>query len=390
MIVNFFNIPKAFGYITVESRGGFFENVLEIAAKKGHPVWNIRKSKNKILFNAEIKSYRFLRTAARKNQCRIRIARKNGLLFKIKQIRHIKCLPFGIVSFFVTLYTLGGFLFVININGELPIERSKFFEILGQADVTYFNRITDIDAKMAKQTILLNANQLSFVAVNLSYGKADIEIRTQKQKQEVEQGTFGNIVAKRDAIVESIDANSGKPVVAPKDIVKKGQLLIEQSDVNNQNSWVVGTIADVVGITEHRFEVTVNKTETVSTKNDRQSVSYIINFNGEKLIVKPHDQTITLFETNTKQTQLSIFGCELPIYFIKEQIFEVEHTQIERTSRQLEQNLDNIIQQYIEGNTVNGEIIDRTIEQNEQNSSYIFHVTLKMRESIATSIWQIE
>ncbi len=390
MIVNFFNLPKAFGYITVESRGGFFEKILETAAKKGHLIWNIRKDKNKILFNAEIKSYRFLRQVARKNQCRIRIAKKCGIYFRIKEIRNVKRLPFGIASFFITLYVLGGYIFSININGEIPFERSVFFDILEQASVTYFAPISDIDAGAAKQTILINANEFSFVAINLSYGKAEIELRTQKERQEVDEGTFGNLVAKRDAVIYSIDTNSGKAVVSPKDVVKKGELLIEQADVKNENSWVQGTIAEVIGTTDHRFEVRISKNKTISSETGNESTSYFIDFNGQIITLKDHSPNINLFETTNEKKQVIIFGCELPIYFVKQQNFEVTNEQKSRTSVEIEQILEDFIEQYLEGNTTKSEIIDKQIEQKDDKNSYIYHVTLKLRESIGVSVWQVD
>ncbi len=69
------------GFLTVEVSGDIAENILNICAKNGIPLWGIKRTGKKLCCRMTIKSFKLLPKVRKNSGIRIHILKKYGIPF---------------------------------------------------------------------------------------------------------------------------------------------------------------------------------------------------------------------------------------------------------------------------------------------------------------------
>ncbi|MEG2118099.1 MAG: sporulation protein YqfD [Clostridia bacterium] len=119
------------------------------------------------------------------------------------------------------------FVWEINITGNTALPEEQIFSVLRENGIYIGAYIPSIKCGRAATEIILDLPDLSSVSVVIKGTYITIDVIDRRRPiKGTEISGFGNIVAKRDGIIVSIEATSGKPVVKSGDAVCKGDLLI--------------------------------------------------------------------------------------------------------------------------------------------------------------------
>lgn len=329
------------GYVEVRCDGGLFARFFDRMLKENLGVFKVKVAGNTARFCMYISDYNAVRAIAKKSQCRVRVERKHGLYFAYHKVNHKAALAAGFAVFFAVIYLLGNIVFTIEIKGPSTIAKNTLISSLEANGLKVGMWRGDVDVKRVEQGVLLDNERLSWIAVNLSFGVATIEVKDKIVEPPSPESGDG-LIAKRDAKIKSIEIVAGEALVKPGEVVSKGQQLAIPSQFAIDGSWTTKVEAHILGYTEYTCTFTVSKNhvfrEPTGNTFERKSLQF-----GETVLPLPGKQnSYQYFDVDTYITSPRLFSVELPFRIVTQ-----EYVEVEQTSRRLnEQEAKMMIAQY--------------------------------------------
>lgn len=222
------------GYVSVVIKGLFPERFINLCTKNKINLWNIkRKTKNEITAQITVKDFKKLHKITKRCGCKVHIAEKHGLRFRIYRYRKRKALAIGLVVFFVILWSLTKFVWIIDITGNDKVSDTLILEYAKKCGLKTGVPTSYVDSKKVQTFLMTNMEELSFVSVNKNGTAVYIDVREREQRREhFDKYSFSNIIADQSGVIESVLVQSGTAAVKKGDIVYKGQLLVSGATDN--------------------------------------------------------------------------------------------------------------------------------------------------------------
>lgn len=222
------------GYVSVIIKGLFPERFINLCTKNKINLWNIkRKTKNEITAQITVKDFKKLHKITKRCGCKVHIAEKHGLRFRIYRYRKRKALAIGLVVFFVILWSLTKFVWIIDITGNDKVSDTLILEYAKKCGLKTGVPTSYVDSKKIQTFLMTNMEELSFVSVNKNGTAVYIDVREREQRREhFDKYSFSNIIADQSGVIESVLVQSGTAAVKKGDIVYKGQLLVSGATDN--------------------------------------------------------------------------------------------------------------------------------------------------------------
>lgn len=125
------------------------------------------------------------------------------------------------------LVILSRFVWNIEITGNIAISSEEILEILKSEGIDTGKLKSKIDAKKVVEKIRLERGDISWVGIKISGTNVIIEIvEADKAPEVIDENDYCNIVAKKDAMIVSANAQNGTLQVKEGDVVKKGSVLV--------------------------------------------------------------------------------------------------------------------------------------------------------------------
>ena len=113
------------GFIEAEFSGDVAEVILNICAKNGISLWNIKRRGKKIRCYITVRDFKALPSVAKKSGIRVHILKKIGLPFIINRYRRRFGIPVGAALFFCFLYFMSAFIWTVEVNGNKTVSESE-------------------------------------------------------------------------------------------------------------------------------------------------------------------------------------------------------------------------------------------------------------------------
>ncbi len=207
----------------VQVRGKHPERLVNLCVCSGFPIWDIALIDNNLYFSTTLAKYREIRPLARKAMCAPRIVKRIGIPFTIGKVRRRPVFIVVSTILLIVLFWLSGSVWAISVKGNTKVSRGDILQVASDNGLKIGARKSHISTHSLQQAIAIAFPEISWVYVRFQGTLAVIEI-VEKVRPDVPGP--GDIVAKKDGIVESVLVLSGVPVVQPGETVKKGDLLI--------------------------------------------------------------------------------------------------------------------------------------------------------------------
>lgn len=276
---------SAFCSVLIECQGGYPERFLNSASTQKIALWDVHRNEESLWCRADATAYRQLRPIARRAGMRMRIRKKQGLLFHIRRLGLRLGTVTGIVLFCLILNVLSSRIWVLRVQGNHVVTDEEILTVLKPLGVYEGAVFDDVDLTDLRLTALQQLPDLSWLTVNQNGSIVTVEVQERTPTDPIGDTAPANLVASCDGIILKIDTVRGQSVVAVGDAVRRGDLLISgvmDSKVGPQLKRATGT---VLARTTHTLTVTVPLRDTVSML----------------------DHTIT-------RSSLSLFGWQIPLY----------------------------------------------------------------------------
>ncbi len=214
------------GYVEfqVEGDGARF---FTVAAKRGMAFWGFTRAEGRAAARVRPGRYRALRPLCRRCGVRLRVRKRGGLPFRLRQLRKRPGLLAGAALAAGLFWFLSGFVWGVEFTGCERTPVNQLAQCARKNGVYLGVRKRELAPRSAANAILNDMPQLSWVSVNTGGCFVQVAVKEGTAKPEPEKSReLSNMVAAREGEVVHIEAQQGRPEVKLGQVVVKGQLLI--------------------------------------------------------------------------------------------------------------------------------------------------------------------
>ena len=171
---------------------------------------------------------RILRDACRNNGIDICIKESYGIPHILKKYNKRYGILLGMIVALAIIWLSRQYIWDVRVSGVDIIDENMVIDCLKDKGLFVGSRTRDLDIDAIENKVLIDFDEISWLAVNLKGSVAYVEVREKLilQEDNVEGHSPANIIAKCDGQIEAVEARSGEPCVVLGQYVNKGDLLI--------------------------------------------------------------------------------------------------------------------------------------------------------------------
>ncbi|MEG2935221.1 MAG: sporulation protein YqfD [Clostridium sp.] len=309
-------------YIRVRIEAVEIEKILNFLWNKNVDVRDIKNNnKFSVDLKIELKDYKILREGVRKAKGKMIVFDRKGLKFFFLRLNSRKFLVAGIAVFFFVLYYLSTFIWKVDVITErylAPVEVRNMLKDYG-IDVT--TKKSSINVVEVEKALVRDFDEIMWIKVRIEGSKLSVEIKERQEPPKIKEKPdyTGNIVAKKNGVVNRINTISGTPVVKPGQVVNAGDILIKGQEGKETMEFQVMAEGKVPSTVFYEEILEVPKTYVSKERTGSKKARYGINVNNKIIYL---GKSLNNFVNYDKiETKWGIF--------IKEEYFETE--EIEKT-----------------------------------------------------------
>ncbi len=369
------------GYLTIILCGENAERVLNVAAKCGINIWNLRCKKGNIIGNISVKNFVKLRSAKRGIKCKVKILQKRGLVFKTQKYINRTGFLIGIIIFFAILFTLSNFVWIINVEGNTNISTAEILDSCKKIGIYEGIYKKKINTKYDSQRLLLMQKGLAWGAINLEGCVLTVNLSEAEVSDKDERQTPSNIKASFDGKISKIDVTTGDVKVKVGDTVSRGDLLVSGIVEKFSSTLFVHSDGLITAQTEHTFSASGEFEQEIYVSTGKIKKRYTVEF--FKLKIPLYFGTVKgdyNYECNVKN--LKLFGEQIPIKTASETYILTEQQTVNYDKSILEEMLyEDIKNQVNQNNFISYEEINR--ETVLTDNGMLLKITYSCEENIA-------
>ena len=299
------------GFLEVEFSGDITEVILNICAKHGISLWNIKRKDKKIRCFMTVSSFRALPDIARKSGIRVHILKKIGLPFIINRYKRRFGIPVGAAVFFSFLYFMSCFVWNVEVEGNKAVPENEILSTCETFGIKEGVLKSSIDPQIGKQKLLLEQNKLAWASVNVEGCMVTVNVTEAKEKEQ-DNSIATNITAAADGIITKIDVTSGNCLVKVGDTVAKGQLLVSGVIEHADSTRFVHSSGSIIAKTERVITVSADYKRIVAKKTGAVKKRSVLSFFGINIPLYLGNVNGS-FESRSDTKQAALLGKKLPI-----------------------------------------------------------------------------
>ena len=315
------------GYLTITVSGNFCERFIQVCATSGILLWDIKRiSKNSIRCKISVKAFLKLRKIAYNTGARVHINIKHGFPFVVQKYKRRKIALFGIFIFICIVILANQFVWGIEVRGNLNVPTDKIISVLNDSGLRVGMLKSKINQQELKKDSLLAIPELSWIWVDKKGSNIVVDVREKIETPEIlSPNEYYNIVAKKDALIETMTVKEGVPVVEEGETVLKGTVLVTGKipvPVKQLTRYVRAKATVLSRVWYEKKElfslISTTRHETGAYKNQ-----YTLDFFGNKIRIF-HKDTSPYENYDLNEKNFSFFGISLNKKEYTEVILEEE------------------------------------------------------------------
>jgi similar to stage IV sporulation protein len=292
-------IGYVLGYVRVQVRGKHPERLVNLCVCSGFPIWDIALIDGNLYFSTTLAKYKEIRPLARKARCVPRIVARTGIPFTIGKIRRRPVFILVSCILLAVLFWLSGSVWAISVKGNIKVSRSDILKVAYDNGLKIGARKSYISVDSLQQAIAIAFPEVSWVYVRFQGTLAVIEV-VEKVRPDVPGP--GDIVAKKDGVVESVLVLSGVPVVQPGQTVKKGDLLI----AGVTSGGIQGARGNVTARTWYEVVVEESLSRLERVRTGKKKEVKVVRIGGNEFLLFPLGTMFEWYEI--EEYPIKVFG----------------------------------------------------------------------------------
>lgn len=354
-----------FGYVEIEGEKGFAERFINCCTADGIPLWDMRKSGDKIYAKTTADGFRKIRSPAKKSSMRIRLTAKHGLPFILEQWLRKTGLIIGVALFAVILAFLSSRIWIIEVDNSTDIPDEKIIQSYEDAGLK-IGSSRKADIKRLSSDVLCSLDEASWTTVNITGSTATIKVsRVNKNPPIAKPNGVSNIVASKDGQVEIIEPYSGSAAVKAGQTVTKGELLISGITESRIQSYIFSDSDGYVAAGTNT-EINSESSEKITQLVPESRKVYYIYFLGKEIPLGFHKNSECVY---LHKSRLYVGGKEIPfgIYYRVFTDFKEAETRLNEKETLLNAVNDYSLKAY--NKTLHAQIVSKSISVEKERGS---------------------
>ncbi len=359
------------GAVTVEVESAFPERILNLCGAHGIPFWDLTW-RSPVCFTVTMtrKSWRRLRQQAERLDARLTVEGREGLPYLALRLRRRTVLLAGLAACILLFFYSTFFIWDFAIEGNVTVSDEEILRSLRKNGVTLGTFAYSFRSDDLRNHVLLDIPELSYIAVNVSGCRANVQVRERTAvPEDVDKRKPGNTVAVRDGLVTDIRPYDGEKLVLPGTTVQEGQLLISGvvDDVQAGTRFLMGR-GKVYARTWYQLRCKVPGEKEAKAYTGEEKTVFALCW-GTKRVNLYNSSSIDREDCDkiTVRTQLTLpGGIVLPVTVVKETYRYYETETVERTQEEAEE----LASQVLKKTLLSG--MDEGLVEEERYSSVVW------------------
>ncbi|MGN0493504.1 MAG: sporulation protein YqfD, partial [Acutalibacteraceae bacterium] len=322
----------------VEFSGDVAEVILNVCAKHGICLWNLKRRGQKIRCFITVRDFKALPALIRGKGIRAHIIKKQGLPFIVRRYKSRFGIPAGAALFLCFLKLMSCFIWTVEVSGNKTVPEREILAACEKIGIKEGVLKDSVNPKIAKQELLLELDKLAWASVNIEGCRVTVNVTEAAQRAE-DKSVATNLKASADGIITKIDITSGNCLVKPGDIVAKGDLLVSGAIERADSTQFVHSSGSITAKTERVISVSAYYKQTVSEKTGRVRSKRVLSFFGIEIPLYLGREKGT-YESRTEMKEAVFLGKKLPIRLYTKYFEETVEKEVELTKNELSEQLE--------------------------------------------------
>lgn len=310
------------GQVRLRVECAFPERVLNLCGVRDLAFWDL-EWENAAAFTCRMsrRDFHTLSRAAERLECTLTVVGREGAPFFLGRFRHRQALVVGMVGLGLGLFLGSFFVWDYQITGNETVPEERILRALEQCGVGIGSFGLALDGEDIRNQVLLEIPELSWVAVNVSGCRAEVQVRERVEPPELmDETTPSNVVARRSGLVLEIRDWNGMAAVQPGTAVTEGQLLISGvEDLDTLGARVLAGMGSVQARTWHTLTTQIPLAGLEKRYTGRETGTAALVF-GRRRIKFFSNGSIEggNYDKITTRSPWSLLGVPLPVTWVRE------------------------------------------------------------------------
>ena len=339
------------GQVLIRAESAFPERVLNLCGARELAFWDV-KWESPIAFTCRLsrRDWHALRQAAKNLDCTLTVVSREGAPYFLFRFRHRQALLIGLTLCAMGLFLGSFFIWDFAGEGNETVPTEKILRALEKNDIHLGSFGLSLDGESIRNHVLLDIPELSWISVNVSGCRANVQVRERVMPPEqLDRQTLSNMVARRAGLVLKVRAVDGIANVQPGTAVAENQLLISGiEDTDTVGARVLAGLGSVTARTWHTLTASMplEVLEKQYTGEEKTAHSLIL---GSHRINFFSNSSITgrKYDKITSRQPWALFGIPLPITLTTEVYRFYEPEKASRSVQEAEQAAEAFLTEYL-------------------------------------------
>ena len=312
------------GYVMIRVEGLSLEKFLNIASESNVPVYDARRLSYTVLSAVvSARGYRKLLSIVPAKYT-MTAQKSAGLAVGVKWLTRRKALLIGLVLVGLAVLAASLFVWDVRVTGIDTRDALSLTEELTELGIYRGAYKGDIDLKKAEIRLIIAHDDLAWVNLRLTGVVVLVEVVPAEPVPEiVDESRPRHVVAKKDALIESVTALKGRAVVEPGDTVRAGDVLISGLVWDPEfPRMLFAARGEVIGSVWYAARTSAPLYEDVRIPTGRTQIQRVISIGHDSA---PVDEGCSFAEYDTEVIgEYPVVGLFLPVY-----MSILEHCEVE-------------------------------------------------------------
>lgn len=310
------------GQVRLRVECAFPERVLNLCGVRDLAFWDL-EWENAAAFTCRMsrRDFHALSRAAERLECTLTVVGREGAPFFLGRFRHRQALVVGMVGLGLGLFLGSFFVWDYQITGNETVPEERILRVLEQCGVGIGSFGLALDGEDIRNQVLLEIPELSWVAVNVSGCRAEVQVRERVEPPELlDETTPSNVVARRSGLVLEIRDWNGMAAVQPGTAVTEGQLLISGvEDLDTLGARVLAGMGSVQARTWHTLTTQIPLAGLEKRYTGRETGTAALVFGRHRIKFFSNGSIEGgNYDKITTRSPWSLLGVPLPVTWVRE------------------------------------------------------------------------
>lgn len=366
--------------LNVEVEGYFVERFINLCILNKVNIWNIKNvNSGKISFCTTPNQVEKMKPLLKRTKCKSTVTKRQGIYYNLLKYKKRRVALIFFAVLLIGIYVASTFVWDITVEGNVNIPTE---DVLAELRSYKWKSKFNISESKISDELRATFYEVAWAGAYINGTTLNIKIVEKVISDDKESNEkIGDIVAKKDAVITKIVAQSGTALYKLESFIEKGSVAIEgKVYVNGEVSKEVHAAGELRGMTEYNFSKEYSYTEKLKSYTGKIKRGIGIVVNNKKIVAKYLPKEYK-YDISSDEKAFNIFGLKLS--FVSEKYTEysdefVVHTKEELLEQGEKDSIDFLNELQQEGKVY----IKHVVEVVENDNGIVYNVQYVVDEAI--------